>query len=135
MVPCVENEASPSTNSALRTPPARARADIAYSLSPKTAVAVISPTGMRANEIVELASRFPSPCALSPAVAVINANAEPAARIVIWTVRERNIKLDPSQPTVLDLGSVRAAKRALLASTSPADRRILTQRLRLGEPN
>src|SRR5215813_12392325 len=50
MVPCVENEASPSTNSALRTPPARARADIAYSLSPKTAVAVISPTGMRANE-------------------------------------------------------------------------------------
>src|SRR6516225_272252 len=105
MVPCVENEASPSTNSALRTPPARARADIAYSLSPKTAVAVI------------------------------NANAEPAARIVIWTVRERNIKLDPSQPTVLDLGSVRAAKRALLASTSPADRRILTQRLRLGEPN
>ena len=52
MVPCVENEASPSTNSALRTPPARARADIAYSFSPKTTVAVISPTGMRANEIV-----------------------------------------------------------------------------------
>src|SRR5262249_62057758 len=43
MVPCVENEASPSTNSALRTPPARARADMAYSLWPKTAVAVISP--------------------------------------------------------------------------------------------
>jgi len=37
------------------------------------------------------------------------------------------------QPTMLDLGSVRARKRSLLASTSPADRRILTQRLRLGE--
>jgi hypothetical protein len=34
---------------------------------------------------------------------------------------------------MLDLGSVRAGKRSLLASTSPADRRILTQRLRLGE--
>jgi hypothetical protein len=31
------------------------------------------------------------------------------------------------QPTMLDLGSVRAGKRALLASASPADRRILTQ--------
>src|SRR5262249_61156 len=37
------------------------------------------------------------------------------------------------QPTMLDLGSARAGKRSLLASTSPADRRILTQRLRLGE--
>src|SRR5262249_4103892 len=37
------------------------------------------------------------------------------------------------QPTMLDLGSVRAGKRSLLASTSPADGRILTQRRRLGE--
>src|SRR6516164_11020183 len=37
------------------------------------------------------------------------------------------------QPTMLDLGSVRAGKRSLLVATSPADRRILTQRLRLGE--
>src|SRR5262249_41914407 len=29
------------------------------------------------------------------------------------------------QPTMLDLGSERAGKRSLLASTSPADRRIL----------
>src|SRR5262245_11600253 len=37
------------------------------------------------------------------------------------------------QPPLLELGSVRAGKRSLLGSTSPADRRILTQRLRLGE--
>jgi hypothetical protein len=57
---------------------------------------------MRANEIVWLASRFPSPYAPSPAVAVINANAELAARIVIWTVRERNIVLDPSLGAAAD---------------------------------
>jgi hypothetical protein len=51
-------------------------------------------------------------------------------------VRERNIILVRPlvlQPTMLDLGSVRARKRSLLASTSPADRRILTQRPQLGE--
>src|SRR5262249_49413454 len=38
MAPCVEKKASPSTNTFMR-PPARPRAEIAYSLSPKTPVA------------------------------------------------------------------------------------------------
>src|SRR5262249_30105688 len=69
--------------------------------------------------------RFPPPCARSPVVAVINANAEPAARIVIWAVRERNIILDPFLGAAADyVGSVRAAKRSY-GVLSPADRRIL----------
>src|SRR5262249_39995477 len=132
MVPCVENEASPSTKSALRTPPARACADIAYSLSPKTAVAVISPTGMRANEIVGFLHRVH--CRrLSP----LSTRMRSPRRELLFgrCANETSSWIRPLvlQPTMLDLGSVRAGKRHYWRPLLPRIGCILTQRLRLGD--
>src|SRR5262249_32249051 len=51
VIPRAGEEGSPSTYTFLAPPP-RPRAEIAYSLSPTTTVAAISPTRMPANEIV-----------------------------------------------------------------------------------
>src|SRR5262249_43105074 len=126
--------ASAATNSALRTAPARARADIAYSLSPKTAVAVISPTGMRANEnhiaCVEVSFTV---CTVAGCRHYQRECGACGENYYLSGARTKH-HLGSVPWRCSRLCRIRASRQAVIIGVpSPADRRILTQRLRLGE--
>ena len=112
MVPRVVKEPSPSTNIKFITPPARPRAEIAYSLWPKTPVAVISPIenartrsySSRRDCLQPVHDRRAPP----PSTRVRTCSED-----VVRAVRERNIIFDPS------LGALEDANPIFVRQPSP----------------